>query len=91
MMKKIDPIISLIYWYYLKTDGSFEKQTVVLAFLFEAGASKRAINFVKKYAADDTELKIIANHCKKNKNGKYDIDWEAVEDEMQQKGIGDYE
>ena len=90
-MDRMDPVVHMLYWYFLKRETEMlMERSVLLAFMFEGATDRRAMSFVKKYANKNSELYIVAKHCYKNKRGKYDIDWEAVEEEMEQKGIGDY-
>jgi len=75
MTRRMDPLIKILYWHFLKTRG------VAITFLLEGFGGERAVEFVRKYAEDNTELAIIAKHCHKDRKGKFNIDWELVNKE----------
>ena len=77
---KMDPIIHLLYWYFLKTYDE-TKRTAMALFLLEGFGGERAVKFIRKYAVEDTKLAIMAKHCHRDLNGKFNIDWEAVKEE----------
>lgn len=87
-MLLISPIISILYWYFLKSEDNFSRRTVTLSFLIEGFGGSKAINFVKKYAAPDTELSVILKHCKHARHSKkWNIDWPAATKELKARGL----
>ncbi|KKK55698.1 hypothetical protein LCGC14_3071920, partial [marine sediment metagenome] len=80
MTRKMDPIIKILYWIFLSRDNSSQR-IATINFLLEGFGGERAVKFVRKYAVEDTKLAIMAKHCHRDLNGKFNIDWEAVKEE----------